>query len=418
MLNDDNESNPPWKGLSVIMKLSTRIYLDAALQNIKNVSFFTFLQVLIARLGASDFEISISNSLPPLFCALSLAFLTRQLPVTRGVFLVSGYIRQFAFLSMALCVLLPHPIPYLLFFWSINAVAVMITGAQQPAIMRQWVEPSEFPRIFSNNKMIGIAITTIGGFAIGQYLDAFQWMFPKNYVISMLVGCAATFAGMALIAELASKEKQPIRLKWVVPFKECDRKTWWMGLNNIGIAMTAPLFIIYHVKVLDLSNTQIAYFVVITGIVSTLLLPLARRAMERFGLMKVYGTAVIGMALAVLPYGWIHAYWLLLLIQGWLGVCLSIHEVASQTIMMNEVPRHKKELAYFSDFQLVMNAGNGIGALLTGLLTALLPLWGCFIVIAAARLLFYFSYRTAKEAAADAASHSSRSSAAERRLHT
>lgn len=72
------------------MRAETRIYLDAVLQNIKSVSFFTFLGVLIARLGASDFEIALSNSLPAFFCALSLAFLTRQLPVTRGVFLVSG----------------------------------------------------------------------------------------------------------------------------------------------------------------------------------------------------------------------------------------------------------------------------------------------------------------------------------------
>ncbi len=381
------------------MKLSTRIYMDAALQNMKSVSFFTFLQVLIARLGASNFEIALSNSLPPLFCALSLAFLTRQLPVTRGVFLVSGYIRQFAFLSMALSVLLPNPIPYLLFFWSINAVAVMVTGAQQPAILRRWVEPAEFPKIFSNTKMIGIVIVTIGSFAIGHFLDAFQWMFPKNYVISMLVGCAATFAGMALIAELAPKERQPIRLTWVKPFQECDRRTWWMGLNHVGTAMVAPLFIIYHVNQLGLSNSQIASFVVTAGIVSTLMLPVARRAMDRFGVMKVYGVAVIGLAAAVLPYGWINSFWALLIVQGWLGLCLAIYEVASNSIMMNEAAKHKKEMAYFSDFQLVMNAGNAVGALLAGALIAVLPLWGCFVVIAVSRLVMYFAFQPSEAAA-------------------
>ncbi|WP_282943624.1 MFS transporter [Paenibacillus sp. RC67] len=379
------------------MKLTTRIYMDAALQNMKSVSFFTFLQVLIARLGASNFEIALSNSLPPLFCALSLAFLTRQLPVTRGVFLVSGYIRQLAFLCMAFAALLPHPIPFLLFFWCINAVAVMVTGAQQPAIMRRWIAPNEFPKIFSNNKIIGIIIVTFGSFGIGQYLDAFDWMFPKNYVISMLIGCLATFAGMSLIAELAPKEKQRIRLTWMKPFQECDRKTWWMGLNNVGIAMVPPLFVIYHVNVLKLTNSQIAYFVVIAGIVSTLLLPVARRCMEKFGMMKVYGTAIIGMALAVLPYGFIHSFWLLLLIQGWVGFCLAVHEVASQTIMMKEAAKHRKEMAYFSDFQLVMNAGNAIGALFAGALISFLPLWGCFIVIAAIRVGFYLTYRSVKE---------------------
>ncbi|MFD0678515.1 MULTISPECIES: MFS transporter [unclassified Paenibacillus] len=391
------------------MKLSTRIYLDAALQNMKSVFFFTFLQVLIARLGATNFQIALSNSLPPLFCALSLAFLTRQLPVTRGVFLTGGYIRQFAFLCMAFSVLLPNPIPYLLFFWSVNAVSVMVSDAQKPALMRRWVSPNDFSKIFSNNKIIGIVIVTIGSFTIGHFLDAYNWMFPKNYVFSMLIGCLSTFAGMSLMAELAPKEKQPIKLTWVRPFQECDRKTWWLGLNNAGIAMVAPLLVIYHVNVLKLSNSQIAYFVVIAGVVSTLLLPVARMLMDRFGMMKVYGIAIIGMALALLPYGFIHSFWLLLVIQGWVGVCLAVNEVASQTIMMREAAKHRKEMVYFSDFQLVMNAGNGIGALLSGALLAFLPIWGCFVLIAITRVLFFFSYRSAETSEAEdvAAAHQS-----------
>lgn len=379
------------------MKVSTRIYLDAGLQNMKSVFFFTFLGVLIARLGATNFQISLSNSLPPLFCALSLAFLTRQLPVTRGVFLMSGYVRQGAFLCMAFSVLLPNPIPYLMFFWSINAVSVMISSAQQPAILRKWVAPHEFPRIFSNNKIIGIIIVTLGSFTLGHFLDIFNWMFPKNYVISMLIGCFATFAGMSLIAELAPREKEKFKITKVRPFHECDRRTWWMGLNNTGIAMVGPLFVIYHVNVLELTNAQIAYFVVTAGILSTLLLPVARRLMERYGILKVYGVAVIGMALAIIPYGFIQSFWLLLVIQGWVGMCLAVHEVSSQTMMMNEASRHHKEMAYFSDFQLVMNLGNGIGALLAGVLIAFLPIWGCFIIIAITRILFYLTYRAAPD---------------------
>ncbi|PZE20399.1 MFS transporter [Paenibacillus xerothermodurans] len=378
------------------MKLSTRIYLDAALQNMKSVFFFTFLHVLIARLGASNFQIALSNALPPLFCALSLALLTRQLPVTRGVFLAGGYIRQCAFLCMAFSVLLPDPVPYLLLFWSVNAVAVMVCEAQKPAIMRRWVSAGDFTKIFSNNKIIGIVIMTAGSFAIGHFLDAYNWMFPTNYVISMLIGCLSTFAGMSIMAELAPREKKPIRLTWVKPFQECGVTTWWLGLNNVGIAMVTPLLIIYHVNVLQLSNTQIAYFVVAAGIASTVLLPVARRCMERFGIIKVYGTAIIGMALVLLPYGFIQSFWLLLVIQSWVGVCLAVNEVASQTIMMREAHKHSKEMAYFSDFQLVMNAGNGIGALLSGALLMFLPIWGCFVIIAICRVLFYVSYRAMK----------------------
>ncbi|WP_438446543.1 MFS transporter [Gorillibacterium sp. sgz5001074] len=375
------------------MKISTRIYLDAGLQNIKSVAFFTFLPVLIARLGASDFQIALSNSLPPLFCALSLAFLTRQLPVTRGVYLTSGYVRQFAFLSMALSVMLPHPIPYLLFFWSINAVSVMITGAQQPAIMRRVVPHEDFPRMFSTNKLIGIVILVAGSYGIGHALDATQRFFPMNYSVSMLVGCLATFTGMNLIAALAPHEKKPVRLHLVRPFRECNRRMWWMALNNIGIAMAAPLFTIYHVNRLGLTNTQIAYFVIASGIVSALLMPFTRRAIERFGAIRVYGLALLGMALAILPYGRISSFSLLVLLQAWLGGSAAVAEVATNSVMMEEAEKHKKEMDFFSDFQLLMNGGNAIGALLSGALLSMLPIWGCFLAIAAIRIGVLCAYR-------------------------
>jgi hypothetical protein len=373
------------------MKATTRIYLDAMLQNIKSVSFFTFLGVLIARLGASDFEIALSNSLPALFCALSLAFLTRQLPVTRTVFLTSGYVRQFAFICMALSVLLPNPVPVLLAFWSVNAVSVIVTSAQQPAIMRRVIEPDRFPTLFSRIKMIALFITTFGGLLIGYALDATDRFFPYNYVVSMLIGCLSTFTGMSLIAGLAPREKTTIRLRWMRPFQECDRNLWWMALNNAGIYMTPPLFTIYHVKVLHLSNTQIAYFVVTSGIVSAIALPLVRKLMERYGTMRIYAVALLGMAACALPYGWISHYGLLVAAQAWTGLTMAVCDVATQTRMMEEAGKHKAEMAYFSDFQLVMQLGMAIGPLIGGALLQWMPMPACFAVIAIFRIAVVLS---------------------------
>lgn len=373
------------------MKATTRIYWDAILQNMKSVFFFTFLGVLIARLGATDFQIALSNSLPALFCALSLAFLTRQLPVTRTVFLTSGYVRQFAFVCMALSVLLPNPIPVLLIFWSLNAVSVIVTSAQQPAILRRVIEPDRFPLLFSRIKIIALIITTSGGLLIGYGLDATDSYFPYNYVGSMLIGCVSTFAGMSLIAGLAPREKTKIRFQWPLPFRECNRNIWWMALNNAGIHMTPALFTIYHVKTLHLSNAQIGYFVVTTGIVSALSLPLVRKLMERFGTMRIYSAALLGMMMCVLPYGLIDAYWLLVVAQGWIGFMLAVSEVSMQTMMMEEAGKHKAEMAYFSDFQLVMQIGMAVGPLVAGLLVSVMPLWACFGVVALLRLAFFLA---------------------------
>jgi hypothetical protein len=375
------------------MKVTTRIYLDAALQNTKSVAFFTFLPVLIARLGASDFQITLSNSLPALFCSLSLAFVTRQLPVTRGVYLAAGYVRQFAFLGMALSILLPNPFPVLLLLWAINAASVMVTAAQHPAILRRVVEDSQFPTIFSRNKVIGIVIVTFGSLLIGRLLDSTDAFFPNNYVVSMLVGCLATFAGMALIAGMAPRTKAEIKPRWMRPLKEANRGMFWLALNNMGIHMVPPLFVIYHVKQLGLNNTQISYFVVLAGIISVISLPLVRRAMDRFGIMPIYSIAVISMALLVLPYGTLHTYGWLLAIQAAMGLCLAVHEVSNQSTMMKEAGKHPNEMAYFSDFQLLMQLGMTIGPFIAGVLVLAFPLWVCFIIVAVIRLLIFASAR-------------------------
>jgi MFS family permease len=294
---------------------------------------------------------------------------------------------------MALSILLPNPFPYLFFFWSINAVSVIVTSAQQPAILRRHVDPHAFPAIFSRNKIIGIVIVTIGSFAIGSTLDSTESYFPYNYVFFMLIACFSTFAGMALIAKLAPREKIKIKYRLAWPFRECSRTMWWMALNNMGITMAIPLFVIYHVKLLQFNNTQIAYFIVAAGVVSAITLPLARHLMASKGLMKVYSFAIIGMAIVILPYGFVYSFWALLALQVLNGMLMAVHEVALQSVMMDDAPNHKHEMAYFSDFQLIMHIGNAIGPLLAAALLIALPLWGCFAVIALLRLTFYYSKR-------------------------
>ena len=70
---------------------------------------------------------------------------------------------------------------------------------------------------------------------------------------------------------------------------------------------------------------------------------------------------------------------------------LAVCEVSTQTMMMEEAGKHKAEMAYFSDFQLVMQIGMAIGPLVAGALVAVLPLWACFSAVALLRLAFFLS---------------------------
>jgi MFS family permease len=343
------------------MKATTRIYIDAFLQNMKNVCFFTFLPVLIAKLGASAFEISLSNSLPPLFCALSLGFLTRQLPVTRSVYYTAGVLRQICFLCMALSPLLPNPVAWLLFFWACNAVVVMITSVQQPALIRAHIEEGELGNLFSKTKLIAVAVSVVGTYAVGKFLDAKENLFPHNYTITMVVGAIATFMGMSLIAKLAPEKREKVKLKWVKPYRKITPTMIAVGVAIVGFMSMGPLWTIYHVNDLQLTNLQIAMLGIVSGLVSSVLLPLMQPKLRKWGPRKVILIGCVIMALTCLGYGWVTNFYILLFINVIRGFAFSWYDVAQQMLSVIESKEHDDHLiAYFSDYQLVQNLATGL----------------------------------------------------------
>lgn len=369
------------------MTTTTRFYIDALLQNIKNVAFFTYLPVLIAKLGASPFQISLSNSLPPLFCALSLAFITRQLPLTYGVYFTSGMLRQVAFLCMAFSPLLPHPVSWLLFFWAFNAVFVMITSVQQPTLIRSVMSDDTLPALFSRLKNIAIVVTIIGSFTIGKFLDGFQAYFPYNYVISMVVGAVSTFTGMSIIARLAPRERLPIHFHWVVPLRRPTPLLLAMLVSSASIAIMNPVWTVYHVNHLHLSNLQIGMFVIVSGGISAALMPVMRRILERFGSRRVIMVTCLVMAVTPAFYTLATSYWYLLLWQTVLGVSFSFYDVAQQTLAVTESKLHNDVVGFMSDYQLVQNLGNGLAPMLAGVLIDRVSMQDTFFIIVGVKLV-------------------------------
>lgn len=377
------------------MNSTTRIYLDAFLQNIKSVTFFLFLPVLIARLGASPFEIALSNSLPALFCAFSLAFITRQLPLTYSVYYGAGMIRQICFLCMAISPLLPNPVFWLLFFWVFNAMSVMVTSVQQQALYRHAIEEKYFSTVLSRIKVISIIIGVLGSFLIGKYLDIFQYMFPYNYVISMVIGAVATFAGMSLMAKLAPKEKKPIRFHIVRPLRTYPRSLMAITIATASIAVMGPLWTVYHVNELQMTNFQIGIFGIAAGIVSTLIMPLLRRGLEKWKEGRIIFFTALVMAVIPLIYGFVSSFWLLVVFQVLMGISFSYYDLSQQSLALREAKEHQEdELTYFSDYQLVQNISNGVAPLLTGFLMAFTSVQITFVVLGIMKFVSVFAIAT------------------------
>ncbi|GIP23854.1 MFS transporter [Paenibacillus sp. J22TS3] len=369
------------------MKAETRIYLDAVLQNMKNILFFMFLPILIARMGASPLQITLSTSLPPLMSALSVVFVTRLLPCTFKVYYSAGIIRQLAFLCIAFAVLLPHSITWILLFWSINCIVVMILNVQQHSLIKHNVEEAKMSSLFGNIRIIAIGVTMVCSYSASTLLDRFDSIFPYNYFVCMILGAVCTFTGMNLMARLAPRESKRISFRWKRPLQKPTPFLMLVGLMAVGSALPGSLWVIYHVNVLHFSNMQIALFSICSGAVSAVCIPLGRRWIKRFGYKNTLLTGYALLMCTVCLYGLSHTYAVLLGLQIVRDLIGSFTGIAQETLSIEESKKHEDEAGFFSDVALLNNLGGALGPFAGMFLYKLFSIQTCFMLLGAVALL-------------------------------
>lgn len=377
------------------MKPETRIYLDALLQNMKNILFFMFLPILIARLGATPLQITLSASLPPLMSALSVVFVTRLLPCTFKVYYSAGIIRQLAFLCIAFAVLLPHSITWILVFWSINCIVVMILNVQQHSLIKHNVADANMSTLFGNIRIIAIVVTIVCSYSASTLLDRFDRIFPYNYFVCMVIGAVCTFTGMNLMARLAPKDSQKVRMKWVRPLQKPTPFLILIGFMALGSALPGSLWVIYHVNVLHFSNKQIALFAICSGVISAVCIPLGRRWITRFGYRNTLLTGYALLMCTVSLYGLSHTYTVLLGLQIVRDLIGSFTGIAQETLSIEESKNHEDEAGFFSDVALLNNLGGALGPFIGMLMLQLFNIQTCFVLLGAVALIpaIWFMFR-------------------------
>ncbi|WP_185897079.1 MFS transporter [Paenibacillus zeisoli] len=363
------------------MKPETRIYIDAVLQNMKNILFFMFLPILIARLGASPLEITLSTSLPPLMSAISVVFVTRLLPCNFKVYYSAGILRQMAFLCIAFAVLLPHSIAWILVFWSINCIVVMILNVQQHSLIKHNVAESNMSTLFGNIRIIAILVTIVCSYSASTLLDRYDTIFPYNYFICMIIGAVCTFTGMNLMARLAPKESKKIKLQWKPPLRRLSPFLIMVGFMSLGGALPGSLWVIYHVNVLHFSNMQIALFSICSGVVSAICIPLGRRWIKRFGYRNTLLTGYALLMCTVSLYGLSHTYAVLLGLQIVRDLIGSFTGIAQETLSIEESRKHEDEAGFFSDVALLTNVGGALGPFAGMLMLQLFNIQTCFVLL-------------------------------------
>ncbi|GAB4450160.1 MAG: hypothetical protein Kow00120_20450 [Anaerolineae bacterium] len=233
-----------------------------------------FNSAFAVRLGATNAEIGLLNSVPPLIAAVlfipAARFLERQAD-RRPYILWSLLLYRLGYLGVALMpIIAPANTATWVVIWLIllNAPATMFVAGWNPLIADILPERRR-AFVFSRRNIINFSVAAIVAFLAGRYLSAAA--FPYNYMTIYAFGAAAALVSSAIVEQLRMpkteviaerrKTQQRIRIPHVswVEFRRIQTQgnrafrvmTFNSLIFNFGAWMSMPLFILYYLRVLN-----------------------------------------------------------------------------------------------------------------------------------------------------------------------
>lgn len=236
----------------------------------------TFLPVFLSRLSATNFQVSLLTSLPA-FAGLLLAIpFGRFLEKRKNIVPWYSYTRLLYALGYVLSGLVPFILPEkswilaILIIWGVVAIPQTILSILFNVVMnRVGGEEGRFELMSRRWAILGI-VTAISIFLSGLFLKAFP--FPHNYQLLLVIlasgAILSVYSSNRLKIPNLSKSvdntsqaqitKRPSLLKLIWSEKPFLATVSKRTLFTIGIAMGAPLFPLYYVRIINASDGWIA----------------------------------------------------------------------------------------------------------------------------------------------------------------
>lgn len=381
------------------------LYLDFFWLGLFNGSITVFLAVYISRLGATPLQTGLLTAAPALMnllFTLPASSLIRRRPthtVMRAWVLAT---RLFYILLIPLPVLLPAHTQV----WVIIAMVLVlnIPGTVVGVINTAWLAESapagQRGQVVGTRNALFSITSMLTSLAVGRVLA--QPSFATSYQVVFTIGVVGLVLSTLHVFFVKPLEEnahpsalQPTTarpgfglnldilkgpFRWVLLI---------MFVYQVGTFLSAPIFPLYQVRVLKMSDQTIslgsALFWVIHALVSTRAGWLARR----IGFKRMFGFGVIGSSLVTLLFsisfqGWVYAF-----MQVISGISWALIGAGVINYLLEKVPPEDRN-PYLAWYNLVINAAVLLCGLAAPQIAARLDLLGCLILTVGVRLLAGF----------------------------
>ncbi len=350
------------------------LYWDVAFWGMLNGSIVNFLGVYLSRINASPFQMGMLTAIPALMnliVTLPAVMLLGGKPVSKVVPRAALITRAFYLLLVPLPVLLPPTTQV----WVILALVLLqnITGTVAAVMGNAFLAesiPAEWRGQVIGTRSALVAMTTmVTSLVIGQVLNAMS--LSEGYLVLFAIGFVGSMASayqLFLIKPLAAVDPAVVapagglRLGILKgPFRKVLLVTF---LLHLAIFLPQPIFPLYQVQVLRLSDQIISLAASLFSLVLFLVSAQAGSISRRFSFRQMSGYGMLLASLSTLIFILSYEPWIYLSMQLIAGLGWAIFNNGLVNYLLENVPPDDRppHLAWF-------NIAANAAVLLCGLLS-------------------------------------------------
>ncbi len=344
----------------------------------------TFLPVLLSRLNASNFQISLVSAMPSLAGLLLAIPFGRMLEKRKDIVPWYGSTRLIYLFGYALSGLTPilfshHPwqtwVTIILIIWGVIAVPQVILSITFSVVMDKISGRSgRFELMTRRWALLGI-INALFIFLGGQCLTLF--LFPNNFSFVLILlsagGLLAFFSSNQIKIPQGFQFPQKIKtirkkkLENPLSFVLKEKPFISIVLKRIiflfGVALGSPFFALYYVRTVNANNAWIANFSTIQTVMMVFGYFFWLKVYERSGSRIILITTTLSIALYPILIALTGNAWLILLISAVSGLFQAGLDLVLFDELMKTIPP-----AYSSTFVAISQSSQYLSALIAPLI--------------------------------------------------
>ncbi|NLN84279.1 MAG: MFS transporter [Firmicutes bacterium] len=333
-----------------------------------------FMGVFALSLGASDQMLGFLAAWPALvglIAQIPSAIITERTEKKLKPLLAWGFAHRINFLFFAMIPFIP--LSSITKAW---LFILLVTWMNFPAVVvnTMWTQMMGeiFPirhraRVFGDRNFI-LGWVSLGSMILaGPLLDFLPY--PINYSILFglsFLGLMVSLYYLSKVEEIEvevqikdDKKQKPLDgMKEVFKDKKFLHFTAGSFLYYIGFNISAPMWTLLHVRILHLSNTQIALVAILNAATATIFFRFWGRVSEKLGNEQVY---FIGLLIFLLQ-PWLHVYvnknrlWLLYALAVANGVASSAFQLSQFNTLLSVAPNPQVRPSYMAFYNMLMQS--------------------------------------------------------------